>query len=376
MKTLKGISYIALATVFLCVFLYFAIGPKDAREAFAFTFVSGSRVKFVSGAKVTSDAATGLITGYSTHPPSSDPALATYYHQLLAAGANYQRTDLPWSSVQSTSSASYVWGSFDTLVNEAASDGISTMLIIDSTPSWAATSSCASGCAPVNAATVATFAAAAASHYCGKVSMWEFWNEPNNNSNFGPTSLASDFTLDLNASYTAMKAACPGITIVSGALDSEFGTWNGTNWLTYTTQMLADGATFDLFGVHPYTYSLNVNDSFWGWCGTGNGVVCGTRTALNSAGDSAKQIIVTEYGAPTCGPSAVSFANQENEAAAMIATSTGASAAFMNLYPLLFWYTLVDANSNDPSTSQNCFGVYLTNGTPKPVYEVLRSNTH
>jgi hypothetical protein len=350
------------------------------------SFRSHSQINFRSGSQINSTAPLGTIQGYSTHPSSTCGANATLYKQLLAAGATWQRTDLRWDSIQATSSASYVWTGSDCFVNDATAQGISTVLIIDATPTWAATSSCSSGCAPVNAATLATFCTAAATHYNGKVADWEIWNEENDHGNWGPTALASDYRLDLNACSSAIKAVNASDQLIFGGLEPTATSGGNLSITDFVTQAYAAGSiSYDIMGQHPYSYPWGLtkgDSSSNGWQ-----AMLAVRNTMNANGDSAKQIWITEVGAPTCGTGNplslddntpggdtspyMSLQAQKSLFQQIVATSTS---AWTNIGKI-FAYTLIDANSSDHSSNENCFGgAYYTNGQPKPAYEVLRNN--
>lgn len=336
---------------------------------------SNGLVQFANGGSLTYAPPNSTLFGYSTHPPSTDPTLSTYYSKLLAAGATWQRTDLAWDSVQSTSSISYVWGPWDTRVNEAVADGINTIFIIDQTPTWGAYFNCSSGagtCAPADATTLATFCTAAAAHFNGKISYWEIWNEQNSNGNWGPAATSSDYVAALNACGSAIKAVNPSATIISGGLDSNSAI-TGITADQSVTDYMADGANFDMLALHPYTYDATVNDPTFGWSEANK--TYPVRALLNgNLSYASKKIIITEYGAPTCAAANHTLGSQKVQADALIATSTGSDYASLNLFKIIFWYTLVDANSNDTSTVENCFGAYFSSGNAKPVWGSLRTN--
>lgn len=260
------------------------------------------------------------------------------------------------------------------------------MFVIDQTPTWAATSTCVGGagtCAPVNATTLGTFCTAAATHYPSQT-YWEIWNEPNLAGNWGPASLTSDYVLDLNACDADIKAVIPSAKIIFGGL-SPTATGGGNIAIsTFVTQAYTHSPAFDIIGQHPYSYPWGLtkgDSSSNGWQ-----AMLAVRNTMNANGDSAKQIWITEVGAPTCGtgnplnlddntPGGDTFPYMSLQAQKtlfqqIVATSTS---AWTNIGKI-FAYTLIDANSSDHSTNENCFGAaYYTNGQPKPAYDVLRN---
>lgn len=315
----------------------------------------------------------GTITGFSTHPPTTN--LTAYYNELLATGANSQRTDLLWDGVQS-SATSYTWSRYDTMVNTALSMGISTTFIIDETPSFAKNPACtsqASQCAPTPTA-LAQFCSAAAQHFNGKVSTFEVWNEENNNGNWEPAASPADYVAALNACTSAIKAVNSNDKIIFGGLAP------GANIsiTDFVTQAYQHAPQFDIMGQHPYSYPWGLNEGD----ATNNGwqAMLAVRQIMNTNGDTAKPIWITEVGAPTCGSgSALNLGDDGSSnypylsltGQAQLASNVGSAAKALGITHV-FWYTLVNQNSNNNSTNENCFGVYYTNGTAKPIVQIIK----
>jgi len=378
-------KYLILASLTLLIG-----GVSFAQGAGFITVASGGQVTFASGGQITTPAPTSTITikGYSTHPTISSTcgANATYYQRLLSTGATEQRTDLEWRIVQSTSSASYVWGGYDCAVDDASALGISTVFIINLAPNWAGYNSCTgyTNCPPVDTATLSTFCTAAATHFLGRVSAFEVWNEPNGTAYSKGRGMAN-YYVDLNACYAAIKAVSSSITVISaGLMPASTVASTSTSIPDSIDIMFAGSPTYDVMGAHPYSYpwGLTTGDQ------TSNAwqALLYTRQAMNSHGHSAKRIWITEVGAPTCGPGNVlklgdssgssgdymSLNSQKALAAQIVATSTASGNAWLGV-DKYFWYTLIDSNSSDHSDRENCFGALYTNGSPKPIFEVLRN---
>lgn len=351
---------------------------------------SGKSINISNGETITLTNPLGAIQGFSTHPPRSSVCGTdtSYYLKMLAAGANKQRTDIFWNIVQPTSSLSYNWVQWDCMINDALSQGISTVFIIDSTPDWAATSTCTavSGqgkCAPINSTVVSTFANAVAVHFLGRVYSYEIYNEPNEVGNWNPAPDVADYSRDLNAAYSAIKSVDLTITVVSGGI-ANVSTPPNIGSTAWVNGLYTNNANFDVLGFHPYTYPYTAEyDVNIGHIGSWYAMTL-ARAIMVSNGDSSKQIWATEYGAPTCGPGTSFGVNQASfnfgsdymtfQAQEQIAKSAVNMLAVEPWVGNFFWYTLNDGASNDSSTPENCFGAYFTNGNLKPVYSPIRAN--
>lgn len=367
------------------------LAANVAHAAGVFNLASGAHTNLSSGATMNVLAPSGTIQGYSTHPPASGASQTAYYEGLLAVGADEQRTDAWWNVVQATSSNSYEWGDIDSRVYGASALGIKTLLLIDDTPDWAATSTCTAQaglgeCEPINAATVAAYCTAIATHYDGVVSEYEFYNEVNDVTNWNPEPNVADYSQFLTACYNAIKAVDPTITVVSSGTDNNNNPPDHIGPVAWVDGLYANGAKFDVLGFHPYTYPYSPSYDLSTEHASGWYAMTQIRAIMVSNGDSAKQIWATEYGASTCGPGNAYNLNQDAgftfgsdymtlAAQQQMAADAIATMKTESWLGKLFWYTYTGSNSDNNSTPEDCFGVTYTSGKPKPVWATLRSTT-
>ena len=224
---------------------------------------------------------------------------------MKAAGATWVRFDLGWNTVQPLSARSYNWSQSDIVARAAVARGLRPLVIIDFTPVWARSASCKSTkfCAPASDATMAGFAAAAASRYAPLgVHDWEIWNEPNLAGRWQPRADPVEYTNLLKAVYPAIKQADDEATVIAGAT-APAATGNGDfrpdDFVSAMYEARAHGS-FDALSTHPYTYPLTPS-------GSSTADAWGQMTAIHrmmvANGDGQKLLWVTEYGAPTNGPS-------------------------------------------------------------------------
>jgi len=135
-------------------------------------------------------------------------------------------------------------------------------------PRWATPSGLDDG-TPANAADYGDFMAALASHYRGKISAFEIWNEENLASETGGRINPAFYVQLMKAGYLGVKGVSPGSIVVLGAL-APTGVNDpnvAVNDLIYLEQLYkVNGgevrAYFDVLGSHPYGMS-NPPDTLW-----------------------------------------------------------------------------------------------------------------
>jgi Glycosyl hydrolase catalytic core len=108
----------------------------------------------------------------------------------------------------------------------------------------------------------------------------------------------------------------PKAVVISGGLSPAATDGTNYNPADFLTDMYADGAkgNFDVLGMHPYTFpaapaSFGEGSAWSEMAETAPSI----RSIMSEYGDGAKQIWITEYGAPTVGPQAISQADQAQE---------------------------------------------------------------
>ena len=138
----------------------------------------------------------------------------------------------------------------------------------------------------------------------------------------------------------------------------------------FLTRLYANGArdSFDAVGYHPYSFPARPShpapsDGWSQMAATGPSL----RSVMIANGDTAKQIWMTEFGAPTGGQNAVT----EDAQAAIIRDAVTLAPTYAWAGPL-FIYSYQDLGTSR-STNENFFGVLRFDGSPKASYEMLQS---
>jgi aryl-phospho-beta-D-glucosidase BglC (GH1 family) len=228
---------------------------------------------------------------HATWSNMTPAALNTIYAQLQAAGVTWVRIDMGWASFEPAPqqlSAGYV-AIADNAVNAAQAHGLKVLADLWSTPGWA-NGNGATNVPPTNPADYAWIASWAATHFAGRVSAWEIWNEENSATFWNPPNPAA-YTALVKLAYPAIKTADPSATVVLGGVS-----YNDTSYLS---ALYADGiqGSFDVLATHPYE-GVASNPPTTADDGTEYTLahVAAVHTLMVQHGDANKPIWFTEFG--------------------------------------------------------------------------------
>jgi len=232
---------------------------------------------------------------------------------VKSMGIGWVKFQLPWKDFEGSQGQRNFP---DDVIDSLAGSGISILASIVKAPRWARNS--AFGFSdegpPQNPGDYAAFAGAFAGRYCGRVQAIEVWNEQNLHYEWGNEPLdARRYVQLLAAAYRAIKAACPGMIVVSGA-PTPTGALppRAIRDTTYLEQMYQAGLRnyCDAVGVHPsgygnppdarvqdfqagnYSRPSHVNDSSFYFRNTMEQY----RNIMVKYGDGSKRLWPTEFG--------------------------------------------------------------------------------
>lgn len=308
----------------------------------------------------------GMATPLKELLGSSDAEMHAELADCAALGAGWVRTDFWWDQVQPTADADYTWSKFDRLVAAAARYRLRVVAELHGHPVWVKSTGWMASNA--NQRAYARFAAAAAKHFQGRIQHWEIWNEQNT-SGFWHNPDAADYTKALRAAYTAIKAVNPNDIVISGGLSPSPRTVRGIiGAADFLRQMYAHGAGghFDALGFHPYCWPLMPNDTArW----TGFQIMkTDIRDVMVANGDAAKQVWITEFGAPTNG-GARSISQQAQSDTLQQASDFASRTPWVG--PIL-WYTYQDRGRSKADT-EDWFGLIGPGGERKLAYATFKN---
>jgi hypothetical protein len=284
-------------------------------------------------------------------------------------------------------------------VEDAEAAGLSPILDITATPSWAyARKPQGVNAGSPKASALGNFATALATHYDGgtvgvpPVAIFEVWNEPNLSLDLSPVS-AGTYRGMVNAVANAVHAVDPANLVVAGGLD-PFGHPKGLKQRWYSVAPLAfmrsllclsKGShprstcrariNFDVWSHHPYTFggafghAKNRDDVELGDLPRMRALLVAGVHTHHVVSQRSVQFWVTEFGWDTNPPrphaASLSLASRWTAESLYQSWRSGVS--------LLTWYGLLDQSSPSPYQS----GLYFHSSAPedaraKPVLTAFR----
>lgn len=320
---------------------------------------------------------------------------------IRSLGSERVRLGVLWNRIETTPGV-YDWRETDTHVRLALEAGLKPTLMLYTAPSWVNTSfagpnfaqmvdtppppidgvalapSLRSGApaAPAESRLPASaggadrapdvafghFAAALAQRYAGLVEGYEIWNEPNTARFWDPPNVEF-YARALRRAYTGIHAVEPGATVVTaGMAPAPDAPGSSLAPETFIRELYRLGANryADAIGLHPYIY--RDPQSQWGAFRD----YAAVRNLMVSAGDGAKKVWITEYGAPSGGFGGVSGAQQ----AQIIGDAIDRAVADPNIGPI-FIYTLQDMPLG-ATNAESHFGLYTLDARAKPAVQAVR----
>lgn len=229
------------------------------------------------------------------------------------------KQQIRWSDFEATP-GNIEWGPIDDIVEGAGTHPL--LFSVLAAPGWARPAGFDPSVVgpPADPATYASFVGQIAGRYCGKVQAIEVWNEQNLAYEWGNQELnAGQYVNLLAAAHGAIKDACPGTLVISGALTPTGATPPAAvDDFTYLQQMYNAGLKnyVDGVGVHPSGFNIppnlyftqacayiqQTNAVFRGPCDTPHhswtfrSTLEGTRNVMVQNGHSNAKLWVTEFG--------------------------------------------------------------------------------
>jgi len=162
------------------------------------------------------------------------------YEMMREAGFTDVRSDFDWRHCQRAKDAPFDFSTYDRVVDDAATYGVTVLPILHGTPQWAQ---------PVNAHLDEwrKFVRETARHFRGRIPVYEIWNEENADS-FWKDPDPAKYAVALKAAYEEVKAVDPSARVA-------FGGTAGCAW-DYIEKAVRAGAKdcFDIVNVHPYRH--------------------------------------------------------------------------------------------------------------------------
>ena len=191
--------------------------------------------------------------------------------QMASGGVGTLRINLVWGAVQPTPASGLDWAHYDTLIGDAAREGIRVLPTVYSSPSWSARRDFYPPSRPTRGA-FSAFVRAAAARYGNTgafwtehpelprvpVTNWQFWNEPNLQGFWSPKLSARDYVRLLRLFGRSVHRGDPAGRIVLAGLfpgptaqDSIIGI-PLRRYLPAIYRQKHAKSLFDAVDIHPY----------------------------------------------------------------------------------------------------------------------------
>ncbi|MCL4833327.1 MAG: SH3 domain-containing protein [Caldilineaceae bacterium] len=337
--------------------------------------------------------------GVQAHMVHNDQA-GQVMNMTKGMGFGWVKQQVEWK-VFEPNPGDFQWGALDGIINAANSSGVSLLFSTVNSPPWAREPGFdgSVGGPPQDPQTFANFNGALAGKYCGSaLKAIEVWNEQNLHYEWGNKPLnPGEYVRLLAASYASIKAACPSMLVISGALTPAGNNGNlAMDDFAYLDGMFAAGVNnyADGIGAHPSGYNVPPSqtgetacaaiqvsgNSFNGACDSPHhswsfrSTMEGYRQRAVNAGASNKLIWPTEFGWAAGGAyhPAYAYAN-DNDFGEQAAWTVEAYQMMRNwgwAGPAFLWNLNFRVVADGTEKAQ--WGIVSNNWSPLPVYNALR----
>lgn len=316
-------------------------------------------------------------------------------------GFNWVKQQVQWKLFEPQQGARN-FGDLAGIVGEARNRGINVLFSVVDAPAWAREPGFdgSVGGPPVDPNTYAAFVGALAATFCGDaLKAIEIWNEQNLHYEWGNRPLdPAEYMALLRPSYVAIKAACPEMLIISGALTPA-----GSNPpfavddLAYLEGMYRNGLAryADGIGAHPSGYNVPPSvtwqeacaaiqvhgNSFNGACDSPHhswsfrSTMESYRNVMVVYGDANKRIWPTEFGWAAGGAFDPRYAyandNSLEEQAAWTVEAYQMMRAWGWVGPAFLWNLNFRVVADGTEKAQ--WGIVRNDWSPMPAYTALKS---
>ena len=300
------------------------------------------------------------IPAVSTHiPRAASPAQEQELNLEEAAGIRQIRTDVKWSKIEPTE-GDLQPEIYDELVDNAAIHGIDLLALLDYSNAWAEAEPGVTD--TLDPMKFATFAAAVAEHFIGRVSRYEIWNEENTERFWTPAPNPEAYGALLVASADAIHAVDPAAEVILGGLAPN------NHMITGTWPFLAGvfdahptaGARIDAVAIHPYTFAQGLPPEQDIPPGNYVEMIEAVRSVLGTYGLEHLPIHLTELGWPACPcpplepPLMIPNASLEDQARWLVRAYVLSAQVGVESF---FWYDFEDGSGDASLFSEDWFGL-------------------
>ncbi|HXF64606.1 MAG TPA: SH3 domain-containing protein [Caldilineaceae bacterium] len=343
----------------------------------------------------------GGFFGYGIQAHLLGGGAGSAFNAVNDLGFNWIKQQVEWRLFQPDPGA-IGFGELGGIVSEAGNRGIRVLFSVVNAPGWAREPGydASVGGPPADPQTYANFVGAMAGQFCNTaLGAIEIWNEQNLHYEWGNKPLdPAEYMNLLKAAYTSIKAACPSMLVISGALTPA-----GSNPpfamddFAYLEGMYQNGLAnyADGIGAHPSGYNVPASVRWEEACGviqqTGNSFngACdsphhswsfrstmeGYRNIMVAYGDANKRIWPTEFGWAAGGAFDPRYAyandNSFDEQAAWTVEAYTMMRDWGWVGPAFLWNLNFRVVADGTEKAQ--WGIVRNDWSPLPVYEALKA---
>ncbi|MBX3012035.1 MAG: SH3 domain-containing protein [Caldilineaceae bacterium] len=277
-------------------------------------------------APVAATATTATAAASVNAPPPSGGGFFAYGIQVNAwqgdkagSAAMTREIGFPWVKQQvrwefvENSPGAVDWSEMDQILDAMTGNGLQVLFSVVTAPQWTRPDKPGTGGPPNDFNLFANFVGQIAGRYCGRLGAIEVWNEQNLQREWEGFPLDPALYMDLlRRSYSAIKAACPGMIVVSGATTPTGNSPIAVDDIDYLRGMYNHGLAnySDAIGIHPSGYGNPPNVTIQDWqAGTYNApshvnhrsfyfrsTMEESRQVMVAYGDVNKRLWLTEFG--------------------------------------------------------------------------------
>ena len=316
-------------------------------------------------------------------------------------GFNWIKQQIEWHRFEGSQGA-VDFSELRRITDAAGGQGVSVLFSVVNAPEWAREPGFdpSVGGPPADPNTYAAFVGRLAGEFCGSsLKAIEVWNEQNLHYEWGNKPLnPAEYMNLLRAAYGSIKAACPSMLVISGALTpaGDAGALARDDF-AYLEGMYQNGLAYvsDGIGAHPSGYNVPPSVTWQNACGviqsTGNtfngacdtphhswsfrSTMEGYRNIMLVYGDANKRVWPTEFGWAV-GPAvngAYAYAN-DNDQGEQAAWTVEAYTMMRNwgwVGPAFLWNLNFRVVADGTEKAQ--WGIVRNDYGPLPVYDALRN---
>jgi hypothetical protein len=321
--------------------------------------------------------------------------------QTKGMGFGWVKQQVEWKHFE-PSKGNYQWGALDEIVGAADAAGVKILWSVVNAPGWArGGQDLGVGGPPNNPQDLAEFLGAMAGRYCGSsVKAIEVWNEQNLHYEWGNMKIDPAAYMNLlKPAYNKIKAVCPNMIVVSGALTPTGAPPpKAMDDVKYLDGMYQNGLKnfSDAIGAHPSGYNVapwikggqdacdfitQQGSSFRGPCQTlhrswsFNGTLNQYYNVMRKYGDGNKKIWPTEFGWATNWTGDPSYGYAQDNSRAEQAEWTVRAYQLMKQWGFVGVAFLWNLNFEvvAPGTEKAQWAIVHGDWTPTQTYNALKS---